>query len=84
MIFQPLIDIGNWLLNLVLDNVDTVELSIPSGVYSAMDSLFSALGYLFPIKQLLPILVVSGVFAMARLIVAVVVRIKSFIPTMGN
>jgi hypothetical protein len=84
MVFQPFIDLADWLLNIVIDNIDTIELSIPDGVYSAMDTLFSALGYLFPVKQLLPILVVSGVFAMARLIVAVVVRIKSFIPTMGD
>lgn len=84
MVFQPFINLADWLLNIIIDNIDTIELSIPDGVYSAMDSLFSALGYLFPIRQLLPILVVSGVFAMSRLIVAVVVRVKSFIPTMGD
>jgi hypothetical protein len=84
MIFQPFINIANWLLNLIVSNMDTVELAIPDGVYSAMDLLFSDLGFLFPVKLLLPILVVSFTLGMARLIVAVVVRIKSFIPTMGN
>lgn len=84
MIFQPFLDIANYFLNLILNNINTVSLSIPSSVYSALDTLFSGIGYLFPVKYLMPILVVSGVFASLRLIVAVIVRIKSFIPTMGN
>ena len=84
MIFQPFIDIAGFLISLILDNIDTVSLAIPESVYSAMDMLFSALGYLFPVKLLLPILVVSGVLSGFRLLVAIVCRIKSFIPTMGN
>ncbi len=84
MVFQPFINLANWFLNLFINNIDTFELTIPDVVYSAMDMLFSALGYLFPVKQLLPILVVSGSISFVRLIVAVIVRIKSFIPTMGN
>lgn len=84
MVFQPFVDIAVYLLDFLLGNIDTVSISIPEQVYNAMDLLFGSLGFLLPVKLLLPILVISGTLEIARLVVAIVCRIKSFIPTMGN
>lgn len=84
MIFQPIIDFVLFLIDIALSNMDIVSLELPANIFSVFDALFGALGYLFPIKKLLPILLIDTMLNSSRLVMAIVVRIKSFIPTMGN
>ena len=52
-----------------------VNFVIPDNVFSACDSLFSCIGYLFPISGLLPILVLSVALTSFHIIYALVLRI---------
>lgn len=57
---------------------------IPAEVITGFQTLFSNLCYLFPVVQLLPILFFSIALSSIHLTWVVILRIKSFIPTMGN
>ena len=57
---------------------------IPEGVTSATSSLFSGIGYVFPVIRLMPILLMSLSLDSFRFIMAIISRVKSFIPTWGN
>lgn len=59
------------------------DLSIPSGVLAAFGDLFGAIGYIVPWRGLIPIFSMSLLFLSVRFGWAVLLRIKSFIPTLG-
>lgn len=61
-----------------------VSFSIPEGVVEGLSNIFSMLGFIFPIKGLLVILTISISIKVFQIIWALVIRIKSFIPTMGS
>ena len=67
-------------LNL-LPNLDFV---IPGNVVDSVCDFVSAASYLLPIKLLMPIVVFSFALATFRFVWAIILRIKSFIPTMGD
>lgn len=83
MIFQGFID---YFINLFTPYVESLNttVEIPSSIFTVMSDLFGSLGYFFPVVQLMPILVLSIAFAVFRIFVSFVCRVKSFIPTMGS
>lgn len=83
MITDALLDILLFLPNLLLDGLDVLSLVIPEGVFDGLAKIFAFIGW-FPIKQLLPILVMSISVATFKITWALLIRIKSFIPTMGD
>jgi hypothetical protein len=68
---------------LLLSLLPIIELEIPNNVLVGISEVLGAVAYIFPITALLPILIINLAMDMFRIIVALVVRIKSFIPTMG-
>jgi hypothetical protein len=50
---------------------------------SGISEVFGMVSYLFPVAALLPIIIMSIALDTFRIIMAIVVRIKSFIPSMG-
>ena len=84
MITEGILNILAFMPNLLLDNLGFVSLSIPSNIFDGLNSIFNCLGFLFPISGLLVILGISFTIKNFQIIWSIVLRIKSFIPTMGS
>lgn len=69
---------------LLLDLLPSVSITLPSDIFSSMDSLFSSLGFILPMTTLCIIIVSKITLKLAKITIAFIVRIKSFIPTMGS
>ena len=83
MIWQPFIDFVITMLTGIIDSIE-FNVSLPDNIFSAFHTVFGALGYFFPIKALLPILVISGILSLLRISIVIIRFIKGFIPTMGG
>jgi hypothetical protein len=69
--------------NLIISQLPTISVELPYNVLSTVSGIFGTLSYFFPIMELLPILVLNLAMDSFRIIMALIVRVKSFIPTMG-
>lgn len=83
MITEGILNILAFIPNTLLDSMNTISLSIPDNIFSGLDSIFNCLGFLFPIGGLLIILTLSFTIKSFQIIWSIILRIKSFIPTMG-
>lgn len=83
MITEGILNILAFIPNALLNSMNGISLSIPDNIFSGLDSIFNCLGFLFPISGLLIILTLSFAIKSFQIIWAIVLRIKSFIPTMG-
>ena len=83
MLLEAIVGILLFIPNLLFSMLPTIEFTIPDNILSGVSDIFAMVGYFFPIAALLPILVMSLALDMFRIVVAIVVRIKSFIPGMG-
>ncbi len=83
MIWQPFIIFGADFLQSVLDHI-AFEIFIPEQLFDAFYFLFGALGYFFPITELMPILRISVAVAVSRIFIACLRFCKGFVPTMGG
>lgn len=83
MITEGILNILAFIPNLLLDNISSISLSIPDNIFEGLNSIFNCLGFLFPISGLLIILGTSFAIKGFQIIWALIIRIKSFIPTMG-
>ncbi len=70
-------------LLLLVEAIPAIPFTIPSGAFNGMSSTFGALGYFLPMAALSPIIIAIFTFKIAKITMALIVRIKSFIPTMG-
>jgi len=84
MIADILLGVLLALPNMLLDTLGALSLSIPTGFVSGLSSIFGSINYFVPITQLMPILVIEFAVVGFKIIWAIVVRVKSFIPTMGS
>lgn len=84
MIFDKLIEFilspVTWLINVI----PSPNITIPVDVFSNMGDVFGAIGYIVPWKGLLPIFTISFSIVGFRILWAIILRIKSFIPTLGG
>lgn len=83
MITEAIINIFLAIPNLLIALLPTTNLSFPDSLTSICDTLFFGLGYILPIGGLMPIFVCSFILSNFRIVWAIILRIKSFIPTMG-
>lgn len=83
MITELIINIFCTPLLLLLDALPSVSFTIPSGAFESMSSLFSTLGYIFPMSTYVLIIGIKTSLKLAKITIALIVRIKSFIPSMG-
>lgn len=84
MITKAIIDFILILPNALLDLLPHMEIAIPDGVFNSLNSILGLLGFIFPIKGLLVILSTSIAIKSFHIIWALILRIKSFVPTEGN
>lgn len=68
----------------IISLLPSVDAVIPDNVFESMSVILANVGYVLPIKGLLPIFIISMSVNIFKLAMAIIVRIKSFIPTMGD
>ena len=83
MITDKIIDVLLALPLLLIDSLPEVDFKIPDNVINGVSAFLLNLGYFLPFKELMPILVISLSVKIFQIAWALVIRIKSFIPTMG-
>lgn len=83
MISKLLLDLLMLVPNLVLENLPEFSISLSDGVFSGLGTLCVFISW-FPIAELMPIFITSISIQAFRNIWALLLRIKSFVPFMGN
>ena len=84
MITEGILNILAFLPNLLLDSMGGISISIPENIFDGLNSIFGCLGFVFPVSSLLVILSLSFLIKNFQIIWSLILRIKSFIPTMGS
>lgn len=82
MISKLLLDILMFVPNLILESLPEFSISLPNGVFSGLKTLCAFISW-FPISELMPIVITSVSLQAFRNVWALLIRVKSFIPTMG-
>lgn len=80
LLFSPVFTLLRSLVGLL----PSVSFALPDGLFDAVHSIFYGVGWCLPVAALSPILVVEVALIGFKLVLAIVVRIKSFIPTLGG
>jgi len=68
----------------LITSLPSLEFALPTNIFQACNSLFGLLGYFMPVSALAPILIGSFALDNFRLIYAILLRIKSFVPTISS
>jgi hypothetical protein len=84
MITEAIINVFLSIPRLLVSVLPTVDTQIPDGVFSGMTALLYGIAWALPLTALMPILIITFGLDIFRVIMAIIVRIKSFIPTMGD
>ncbi len=79
IIINLLLALPTFLLSLLPDNVVT----LPDNVFNIMHEVFYGIGYVLPMAGLASIMVISTALIGMQITWSIILRIKSFIPTMG-
>lgn len=80
LILYPFIVLGRFLISLL----PTVSLDVAENALDGLSTLSANVGYILPVKGLSEIFVAYLAYLSARVLFSVIIRIKSFIPTMGG
>lgn len=83
MITNAIVDVLLAPVLLLVDLLPAVDVSIPDNAFNSMSSVFDCIGFVLPVAAICPVLAMRIGLKTARSVMALVVRIKSFIPTMG-
>lgn len=84
MIIDAILGVVLAIPNMLLDSIGDLSVSIPDGVFSFLDWMLPSLNYWLPISSLVPLIVIELAVMGFKIIWAIVLRVKSFIPTMGS
>lgn len=84
MITQKVLDVFMFIPSLIIDLVPEFTTSIPENVFDGVNTVLYGIGYVLPMTALAPIFIISFAVDNFRVVIALIVRIKSFIPTMGD
>lgn len=71
-------------IKLLLSALPTIGYSLPDGVFNSIVDTCAFIGYVLPIEPILMCLSIRLALISFRATMAVVVRVKSLIPTMGS
>lgn len=66
-----------------LSALPEIKFEMPENIMDNLIGIFEIVCFLLPVKALLPILITSVTIDLAQIVIAIIIRIKSFIPTMG-
>lgn len=79
LIFTPIFS----MISSLLGSLPTVGGTIPTTFVDTFEGIVQSVGYFLPIQALLPILTITLSLEAFNLAWRIVLRVKSFIPTMG-
>lgn len=68
----------------MLDLLPTIGVGIPEGVFDQIGGYFQCLGYVCPIATVMHILGLKAVCWAFKITMAIIVRVKSFVPFWGS
>jgi len=68
---------------LLLSAINPITLELPMSFLVSFEKYFANIAYVLPLDRLFPILVLSFFLHNAQIAYSMILRIKSFIPTMG-
>lgn len=83
MITEAVLNVFFVLPALLINLLPSINIALPNDLVNITSTLFKGLGYVLPIAGLMPILLFSLALNSFHIIWAIVIRVKSFIPTMG-
>ena len=83
MITEAILNVLLTPTKVLLGLLPAVDVSIPDNAFDNANSFFGALGFFLPLTWIAPIIAMKIALKSARIFMALIVRIKSFIPTMG-
>lgn len=84
MITEAILNCFMILPKLFIGLLPSLEFSLPNGVADVVSQLLYCIGYVVPVMALMPILQISFAVMGVKIIWALTIRTKSFIPTMGS
>mgnify|MGYP004570087503 CR=1 FL=1 len=84
MILKFLMDFLKTFISNTLTGMTDVDIEISADVFDGLSILCENLSYVFPIKQLAPLVVIDFMLVNFKLFWALFLRAKSFIPGMGD
>ena len=65
-----------------LDVLD-ISISVPVDYMNILNDLVVGVGYVLPVKELLPLASAMMLLCLFKILWALIIRVKSFVPTMG-
>lgn len=83
MITDTIINIFLFLPRQLLELLPDVSIEFPDGLVDTFSEWLGMLSWVFPVVALMPIFVISFALSVFKIAWALLIRIKSFIPTMG-
>lgn len=83
MITDSLINIFLFLPRQLLGLLPDISIEFPEGLVETFSEWLEMLSWAFPIVALMPIFLISFALSAFKIAWALIIRIKSFIPTMG-
>lgn len=84
MITDAILNVLFYVPLLLVNALPAVDFAMPDNVFNGIDTFVSNVAYVIPIRALMPILVSSFSISCFKIFWALLLRIKSFIPTMGS
>ena len=83
MIFDIFIKLFTAPMKLFLQSIPTISVTIPEDVLTQILEYIKLACYFLPVKTIVAILTINLAIWTFKITMAIVVRVKSFIPTMG-
>lgn len=85
MIFEAIFQFFSGIVYGLLDTlVPAVSYTLPENIFSSISDLFNLAGWFIPMKNLLVLVSIGYSLDIAQIVWALILRIKSFIPFLGN
>ena len=84
MITEWIFEVFTFIPRFIISSLPAVDIRIPDGVFEGIYGLLGGVAYIMPIAGLMPILYISLGMDAVKIAMAGLVRVKSFIPTMGS
>lgn len=84
MILKAIFSVLLAIPKLIISLFPSVSVELPEGVMNYMSYICKFVGYFIPVKGLVALFMINFSIEMAHIVWSIILRIKSFIPTMGN
>lgn len=67
----------------IISSLPSIDFNIPDNVLEGLSYISQYVNYFIPVSALMPILVINVSLSVFHIVWSIILRIKSFIPTMG-